>query len=116
MIWTVTIPNYVPVSLNRLTRGRIRDRIRLGKLQRAVVSAYCLLERVPKALGRRRVRLLVTQRRGRLADPDNLLKAMLDSLVGCDMLRDDSARWCEWEMPVVQRGLCDETTIILEDL
>ena len=53
---------------------------------------------------------------GRLPDPDNLLKSLLDALVHAKLLVDDSAAWVELGEVRVERGGHRKTVVTLEDL
>jgi hypothetical protein len=112
----LTIPDFTPASLNALTRGKLRDRMRLSRGDRDLVAFYARQAGIPAASGPRRVSVLVTMTRGRLVDPDNVLKSALDSLVACGLLLDDDAARCELGSVRVTRGERRETTFTLEDL
>ena len=61
-----------------------------------MVAVYCHQAGVPKASGKRRVSVTILQPAstpGRMPDPDNLLKSLLDALVQAGMLVDDSSKW-----------------------
>ena len=138
-IYTVTIPDWIPTPLNRLMRNRYAA-ARLKKRDTRMVSFYalavpcvalCKSEKVArKAVGisgpqkndpepcRRRVRLaiqLAPKQRG--CDDDAFYKTVLDALVNCGLLVDDSRTWCEPVLPIVwSRGERMATTIVLEDI
>jgi hypothetical protein len=106
-----------PPSLNRLMRGRIRDRIRLGKSWRFAVHLAFHLSGIPRATGRRRVTLSVTWGPGeRSIDPDNLNKCLGDSLKTAGAIRGDSYRWVTWGEAVYRRGPTARTVVVLEDV
>jgi hypothetical protein len=110
------LPGFVPTSLNRLTRGRRRDRIRLARGDRDIIRWHARLSGVPPATGPRRVSLVITLPPGeRRCDPDAYWKSLLDGLRACGLLVNDSARWVvlggiDWE-----RGP-RRTAVVLEDL
>lgn len=112
---TLTIPDFVPTTLNVLMRGRLRVRMQKARADRELIGYYALWSGIPKATGKRRVSLHVTAQKGRLPDPDGLLKGALDSLVACGLLLDDDAARCELGAVTVVRGAKRETVFILED-
>jgi hypothetical protein len=109
----LVIPDFVPTPLNKLMRGRIRDRIRLARGDRDLIAYYAREQRLPRATGRRRVTITVT---GTRADPDNVLKSLLDGLVQAGLLVDDSSRWLELGGLEVSVSGPRQTTVVLEDL
>jgi len=120
MRYELILPNYVPVSLNRLTRGRFRARVKLAKADKQLVGVYFKQSGIPPATGQRRVSLVITVGPGeRRTDPDAQWKGLLDSLVACGALKNDSAVWLslggvEWERAETAAGR--RTVIVLEDL
>jgi Holliday junction resolvase RusA-like endonuclease len=113
----VTIPGWVPPSVNRLLKAHwaVAHRIKRKACER--IALECLAARIPPATGPRRVRLAVTvANRGHRPDPDNLLKCVLDALVNCRALLDDSAGHCVATPPAVRAGRDRQTIIILEDI
>lgn len=122
MQWTVVIPNWHPTSVNVLLgaayagRGARFMAARRKREDAAMLAAYCRLADVPRATGPRRVSLtLGLGPRQRSPDPDNLWKSLLDGLVKCGMLVDDSSKWCEPQWCGTTRGL-KATTVVIEDL
>lgn len=80
-----------------------------------MIAVYGL--KVPKATGKRRVSLIWTLGKGgKRVDEDNTQKSILDALVACGLLRDDSAKWLEWGGVTFNRAATKALTIILEDL
>jgi Holliday junction resolvase RusA-like endonuclease len=110
----LTIPEWSPTPLNRLL-SRVRARIKGKQTDRLVVVAHALAQDVPRAKCKRRVSVRVTAP-GRLPDPDNLLKSLLDALVAARLLVDDSAAWIELGQVKVERGPRRQTVVTLEDL
>ena len=115
MTWQFAIPQFVPTTLNRLMRGRRRDRIRLAKGDRELVTYYARSSGIPPATGKRRVSIKVSMP-GRRPDPDSILKSTLDALVAAGLLRTDSSRWCQLGDVTVEHGDERQTVVRLEDL
>jgi hypothetical protein len=113
--YTITIPDHTPLALNRLLRIHPRRRGKVLRGEANLVAAYAYLTGVPRATGRRRVALQVTMP-GCGIDPDAAWKSLLDALVTCGLLRDDSAAWCELGPVAITRGAYRKTIIILEDM
>ena len=111
----LTIDGWRPVSLNRLLRAHWARRRALKRLDRDLVALHALALGVPRAAGRRRVTVRV-EARGTPPDPDAALKSLLDALVACGQLIDDSGEWCELGPPTAVRGREDRTVVTLEDL
>jgi hypothetical protein len=114
---TLSLAGFRPPSLNRLLRMHWAARLRLGRQVKQLVGLERLAQGLPKAGGRRRVSVLVeVAGPGGLPDPDGTLKLLLDALVACGLLIDDSARWCECAPPAVRRGEATRTVVALEDM
>jgi hypothetical protein len=123
--WTVEIPDWCPPSVNR-SRGRHwRVGARLTAECWDFLAAYSA--HVPKVrLARRGVPAYLPARRfavyvyvlGRLPDPENLTKHLLDGAKGARLIVDDSAEWLDAPTPVVlpcgPRGR--KTVILVSDL
>lgn len=115
MTHTLIIPLFRPTPLNQLLGHWARGG-RLKKHDRAIVAAEAWSQQIPKAQGKRRVSLEVTNAgRYRRVDPDAFFKSLLDALVACGLLMDDSPRWCELGTVTQRRGKRLETRIVLED-
>lgn len=111
------LPGVLPPTLNQLMRGKIQDRIRLGKSFRNILIARSLQQRIPIATGKRRVTIEVCYAKGqRSADPDAFYKSIGDSLVKAKLLKGDSRHWVEWGRVDYKRGELQHTTIYLEDI
>ncbi|MBY0527335.1 MAG: hypothetical protein K2R98_28320 [Gemmataceae bacterium] len=90
---------------------------RRKRQDKEMVGTYSRIAGVPKAVGRRRVSLVVTlSRRQKRGDDDNWWKSLLDALVAAGQLVDDSPDWLERGSVAFQRGDPPATRIILEDL
>jgi hypothetical protein len=113
--YTLEIPNWNPVSVNRLI-GRVRARIRGKKDDRLIVFAAASHTDIPTAVTKRRVSVRIVAPGPRLLDPDNALKSLFDCLVAARLLVDDSAAWVELGQVKVERGRERRTVITLEDL
>ena len=118
MIHRITIPDFRFVTLNEMNSAKHwGKRARLKQRDREFVWAYSKQQDTPQATGKRRVSLEITLRgRGQVTDPDALWKSCNDALVLCDMLVDDSAKWCELGTVTHVCGEECQTVIILEDL
>ncbi len=114
MTWEIIIPNFLPVSLNVLMRTHWAKR---GKARKELTDFLAVYGRdVPKATGKRRVTIKLTRSgRGRLRDADGIPKLILDGLVCCGLLVDDSQKWCECTASY-EHGDKRETRILLEDM
>lgn len=92
----ITIPNWRPALQNEWTGRHWAVKARMKKADRETVAAYALAAGVPKAAGKRRVSLTAYLGKGqRRWDPDNTWKSLLDALVACGVLADDSDKWAE---------------------
>jgi hypothetical protein len=112
----LTIP-ILPPSLNRLMRGKLRTRMRLGGAWAWMVRLFARDAATAPATGKRRVSLVLVYPRGRkLHDPDSFFKAVGDGLVRAGLLVDDGPGWVEWGTVRYARGTNESTEIILEDL
>jgi hypothetical protein len=113
--WEVILPCQPP-TLNELTRGTFRARMRLGSRFGSIVFVACRGV-VPPATGKRRVGItIILGPRQKGADPDAYHKALGDALVRCWALRDDSRHWVEWLPVQYDRGPHRKTVIVLEDI
>lgn len=113
--WRVEIPDWTPPTVNDLLRGHWVKKYRLKKAAAKLVAGYCVLAGVPEADGPRKVSLrLEGWPAGNLPDPDNLWKVLLDSLVSCRRLIDDSSEWCELGDVEVLRSKRRRTVILIE--
>ncbi len=116
--YVIEVPNYRPPTSNALFRAKFRGRMALERECKQFVAFYG--SHVPKAAGKRRVSMAVTLAvRQRMPDADeNALKAVLDALVACQLLVDDSRVWCECVPTefVLSRKRQPHTLITLEDV
>ncbi len=110
----ITVKNWVPTPLNRLMTCHWANAGRLKKLDLMVLQVAS--NGLPRAAGKRRVRMTVTlSKYQRAPDPDALWKTTLDALVHARMLINDSHLWCELDPVEFMRGTEQATTILLMD-
>ncbi len=113
----IEITGWSPTPLNKLMRMHWGRRCKVKREAYVLVLLGCHLNGVPKAKGRRRVSIAVTVAgRSGIPDADGVLKLLLDGLVRCGALVDDSGRWCELGEVWVGRGPARRTVIVLEDI
>ena len=107
-----------PPTLNALMRGKLRDRMRLSRQWRDMVTILARYrDGIPPAACKRRVTLtIVLGPRQRGADPDAYQTATADALKSAGLLRDDSRRWVEWAPLRYERGEAPACVIELEDI
>jgi hypothetical protein len=113
--YTLTIPDYLPVTLNQLL-GHWRRSRRRKRSDREVIWGYWFASGWPRASGRRRVSITLTQVNGRPRDPDGARKSLLDALVHAGAIVDDSQRWLEEGPVTIEFGARRQTQIVLEDV
>ncbi len=119
MTYKLIIPNWHPASKNKLTKGKLRVRMHLEKIDRNIICGYCLANRVPLAQGPREVNLTIDlgpKRQAKGSDPDAYWMSLLDSLVAARMLIDDRRQFCRPGRVEFERGAERATTIELVDL
>lgn len=116
-VYFLRIPRWQPERLNRLIGCHWATKHRRKRADREMVAGYALAQQIPRAEGKRRVSLVVTLGpRQRGFDPDSPWKSLLDALVACGLLVDDSGRWVEAGAVTFERGRERGTLIILEDV
>jgi hypothetical protein len=116
MIHTITIPDWLPPTLNQIMRGKLRTRMQLCRQCHKTIRSYGLAQKIPRATAKRRLTIKLTFGPGkRMCDPDSPLKAVADALVRAGLLRGDRYNDVE-HMPVVfNRGPKSATILVLED-
>lgn len=114
--WVLEIPGYLPKSLNRLLREHFSARMRETRRAAEHFTLAALLAKVTPPSGKRKVSLVFTAKGGKLPDPDNLLKTVLDGLVKAGVLIDDSADYCVLGEVRVVPGEHPKTMAIVEDI
>lgn len=101
----LTIPQWLPTSDNKLITAHWATANRLKKADASMIWLHMREERIPTALKKRRVEVLIMCKpTGRMPDPTNYAKSLLDALVKCRLIIDDSQRWCEYVTPKIERG------------
>lgn len=112
----VQIPLWHPARLNQWDGAHWAVRAQLKADDREMVGIFCQQVGVPHAKKKRRVSLhIILAPRQRAADPDAWWKSLLDALVACGALLDDSPRWVELGPVTYERGMRKATAITLED-
>lgn len=116
-VYTLVIPDWRPTTLNVLMRMHWGKANRAKQSDAGMLATYARLHEVPPATGRRRVsvRTVLTGRQ-KPTDPDALWKVLLDGLVKCRQLVDDTAALVELGPVTSERGDRTATVITLEDL
>jgi Holliday junction resolvase RusA-like endonuclease len=114
---TLLLDNYHPLSVNRLLKRHPERAERQKRADAQLIGGCALAQGVTRATGPRSVAILAAGwPRGRMPDPDNLSKALLDALVQAGLLIDDSQKWCRLSGIEVERSSHWWTRIILTDL
>lgn len=92
----LTIDGWLPTNLNALMGMHYHARNRQKKLDTDIIAAEAFAQQIPRATGKRRVSITVRQKKGvKCADVDAYFKVLLDALVRCQAIVDDSGEWCE---------------------
>lgn len=116
-IHRITILHWRPATLNKLMRGKIKDRIKYRQVDHAMVAGYAHKEGVPRALGKRRVSLEITLTgKQKEFDVDSPWKGLFDALVSCGQLLGDTVHLVQIGELSFTRGTEPKTVILLEDL
>jgi hypothetical protein len=111
------LPDYSPISLNKLLKMHWAEQGRVKKGDKQIVSHYAGEQMLKPAIGKRRVSLFVTLAKGgKRMDEDNIFKVLLDSLVACGLLKNDSPNWVERGKVTWAKGETRETFVLLEDV
>lgn len=113
---TLYLYGYHPPTVNELL-GNWRVAAKRKKACVNIMWQSCLEQKLVKASGKRMVSIIITTaKKGRRPDPDAYYKSTLDALVKCNMLVDDSSKWCEHSQTLITTGEKNLTTIILTDI
>jgi len=116
------IPGWHPTPLNKLLESHWAVAARLKAKDREAIHAAAYAAGLTdrnKPLVKRRVDLhLVLAKGQRAVDPDASWKSVLDALVACEQLMNDSHRWCVQGRVDYSRSMTGltGTLIVLEDL
>ncbi len=103
-------------ALNQLMKG-IKTQTKLKRRDRIIIAEAAALAGIPPATGKRAVRLTVVLSAGqRGADTDAYWKSLLDALVRCGMLVDDSRQHVELLPVEFARGESRRMFVELYDL
>jgi len=112
-MYEIIIPDWHPVSANKLINSHWAVANKLKKKDK--VEIRYASNHIPKALGKRRVELIIELGKGQRAlDPDNYQKSLGDALVAAGLLVNDSHKWVVW-MPVQYERGKKKTTVRLYD-
>lgn len=115
-IWTLDIPGWHPNPLNKIM-GHWGKTHKLKSKDRAVITSACMAYGVEKAIGKRRVDLLVVYPKGKRShDKDAWWKSLCDALVCSGALRDDTMNYVEHGVVEYAKGESLRTVITLTDL
>lgn len=129
--WTISIPRCIP-SRNETAKQHWSARSRDKKLWAKDIGIAALVARVPAATGKRRLRIVRVMGKGqkRFDEDNHDIKALIDSLKppkvargtkaqpGCSLIIDDSPRYLDLVLPVVDERAEDGkpgTRLELED-
>lgn len=118
MKWEVVISGFLPTTVNELLKLHWAQRHKRKRTDCDLVGFLCIEKCVPLAATKRRVTVTFSAPGGRGAkhsDKDARYKVLLDALVKCGRLVDDSDKWCEWMPPTHVKGK-KQTMIVLEDV
>ena len=118
MTYTITIPDWCPATVNTFLGRHWARKHRLRRAMTEMIGSYAWAQSVPKATGKRRVKLTVTgwASGGRLPDKDAFDKLLLDSLKQCWLIFDDSQEFLDGRVEVELRRGPRSTVIELEDV
>lgn len=101
----LTIPHWHPTSDNKFSGKHWAIVDKLKKSDIRTIYWRMREDRIPTATKKRRVEVLIMCKpRGRMPDPTNFAKSLLDALKQCHLIIDDSQRWCEYITPKIERG------------
>jgi hypothetical protein len=111
VIYTITIPHWHPVRLNKLLNSHWASANRMKQSDAQMIGVYCYQSKVPKATDKRKVGIEIVLGKGqRGGDPDAYFKVVCDALVRLGYLKDDNRQWLDLEPVKYSRG--NKATII----
>lgn len=109
--------DWYPTLVNRLLRCHWAKRSRLLRGDVLALTVDSLNQSIPKARGKRRVRLTVLYSNpSHRPDGDGLLKSLLDSLTRSGLLLDDNPDCCVVSSVEYEKAPRKGLRIILEDI
>lgn len=117
-MYNFTVPGWHPTPLNKFVGRHWSVGHKAKTLDANMIHIHGKMHAgIPVAELKRRVSIEITLApRQRACDPDAYWKSLLDGLVACGLLRDDSNKWCELGKVRFFRGAAKCTRIILEDI
>lgn len=103
--YTMTILGWRPRSLNELIGFHHMTVYKLKKRDKERIALEKLVQGIPDAVHKRRVSLrIMLQGRDKVMDGDNVWKSILDALVACLALVNDTQEWVELGSVEYERG------------
>lgn len=116
--WVIRIDRWHPTRVNQLLNAHWAKRARMKRVDAQLIGASIIGAGVPRFdRARRRVGLQINLGyRQRAGDPDAYWKSLLDGLVECAALVDDSRTWCELVPVIFCRKAVWGSVIGLSDL
>lgn len=116
-VHVIRIPGWKPSRTNELLEAHWRLRSRMKAEDATMLAAFFFACGGIRATGKRRIDLrVVVSGSGRTADPDAYWKSLLDGLVRCGALKDDSSACVELGTVSIERGADPCTEITLTDI
>lgn len=114
---SLVLEGWHPTRLNRLVGCHWGTRSKRKRLDRQRVAVEALVQKIPKATGKRRVELVLTLApRQRAGDPDAYWKSLLDALVAAGLLTSDNRQGVELGAVRFERARSRRTFIVLIEL
>ena len=115
-IWTMEIPGWHPVELNKLIGHRMKT-ASLKKHDCKIVCDAVVAYGIPRATVKRKLDLTLIYTAGdRTRDKDAYWKSLLDALVHSGALFNDSRHWVDYDKPRYARGDVKTTFITLQEM
>lgn len=93
---SIFFPKWIPSLLNKITRGKMRDRISLCREDSTFVHLVMAVQRFRQMRDKPFiVRIQIILQKGQTApDRDSIQKSLLDCLTKAGVIKSDSARFC----------------------
>jgi Holliday junction resolvase RusA-like endonuclease len=114
---TLRIPNWHPVSVNKLLDNHWAVRKRMKDADMQMIGVYANNQGITKAEGKRLLEVTYILGKGQKAcDPDNYNKSLLDALKRCGLIKDDNRQWLEQAQPKFERSEYKAIVIKLTDI